>query len=199
MRGVGNLVCLYQPTRGRSTRGGLRWGTEPATCAVRLGALHWLVPGVRGARPTAVVFGAKRDNRRRTAIEPRAARYPGVTPEEEFGRGDWIRTSDPLRPRQVRYQAALRPDRRGTSIIARFRPKGWQPNRRGGAPWRGNTDAISRGPSPPDKMRCAWRRFARHSRAVSPMVLPAPGASSEADSWIAGFCRRRAGLSPAAA
>jgi hypothetical protein len=27
-----------------------------------------------------------------------------------FGRGDWIRTSDPLRPRQVRYQAALRPD-----------------------------------------------------------------------------------------
>ena len=29
---------------------------------------------------------------------------------ERFGRGDWIRTSDPLRPRQVRYQAALRPD-----------------------------------------------------------------------------------------
>ena len=26
------------------------------------------------------------------------------------GRGDWIRTSDPLRPRQVRYQAAPRPD-----------------------------------------------------------------------------------------
>jgi hypothetical protein len=30
---------------------------------------------------------------------------------EKFGRGDWIRTSDPLRPRQVRYQAALRPDK----------------------------------------------------------------------------------------
>ena len=29
---------------------------------------------------------------------------------EGNGRGDWIRTSDPLRPRQVRYQAALRPD-----------------------------------------------------------------------------------------
>ena len=28
----------------------------------------------------------------------------------DIGRGDWIRTSDPLRPRQVRYQAALRPD-----------------------------------------------------------------------------------------
>src|SRR5438105_13845052 len=35
---------------------------------------------------------------------------------ERFGRGDWIRTSDPLRPRQVRYQAALRPDR--PSILA---------------------------------------------------------------------------------
>ena len=28
----------------------------------------------------------------------------------EFGRGDWIRTSDLLNPIQVRYQAALRPD-----------------------------------------------------------------------------------------
>ena len=27
-----------------------------------------------------------------------------------FGRGGVIRTHDPLRPRQVRYQAALRPD-----------------------------------------------------------------------------------------
>ena len=33
----------------------------------------------------------------------------------ESGRGDWIRTSDPLRPRQVRYQAALRPDRSADS------------------------------------------------------------------------------------
>ncbi len=29
---------------------------------------------------------------------------------ERFGRGGAIRTPDPLRPRQVRYQAALRPD-----------------------------------------------------------------------------------------
>ena len=28
-----------------------------------------------------------------------------------IGRGGGIRTRDPLRPRQVRYQAALRPDR----------------------------------------------------------------------------------------
>jgi hypothetical protein len=33
-----------------------------------------------------------------------------VPSDGESGRGDWIRTSDPLRPRQVRYQAALRPD-----------------------------------------------------------------------------------------
>ena len=42
------------------------------------------------------------------------ARHGAVcgTPLEpvKSGRGDWIRTSDPLRPRQVRYQAALRPD-----------------------------------------------------------------------------------------
>ena len=30
-----------------------------------------------------------------------------------FGRGGVIRTHDPLRPRQVRYQAALRPDING--------------------------------------------------------------------------------------
>jgi hypothetical protein len=36
-----------------------------------------------------------------------------------FGRGDRIRTSDPLRPRQVRYQAALRPDPRRFSVSHR--------------------------------------------------------------------------------
>jgi hypothetical protein len=54
-----------------------------------------------------------------------ASQFAGWTPVAEMtkdrqlirktgnpdGRGDWIRTSDPLRPRQVRYQAALRPDR----------------------------------------------------------------------------------------
>jgi hypothetical protein len=37
---------------------------------------------------------------------------------EKSGRGDWIRTSDPLRPRQVRYQAALRPDSNFFKILA---------------------------------------------------------------------------------
>ena len=36
--------------------------------------------------------------------------YPGVTPDSKSGRGGRIRTGGPLRPRQVRYQAALRPD-----------------------------------------------------------------------------------------
>ncbi len=34
-----------------------------------------------------------------------------VTVRLEIGRGDWIRTSDPLLPKQVRYRATLRPDR----------------------------------------------------------------------------------------
>ncbi len=49
------------------------------------------VLGVRGGSP---VFG----------VEPYVA--------DLVGRGGAIRTPDPLRPRQVRYQAALRPDKR---------------------------------------------------------------------------------------
>ena len=33
---------------------------------------------------------------------------PIIAPEN--GRGDWIRTSDPLLPKQMRYQAAPLPD-----------------------------------------------------------------------------------------
>ena len=39
---------------------------------------------------------------------------------EIIGRGEKIRTSDPLHPMQVRYQAALRPDR--VAIIALIAP-----------------------------------------------------------------------------
>ena len=35
------------------------------------------------------------------------------------GRGERIRTSDPLCPRQVRYQAALRPDEAESTIMTR--------------------------------------------------------------------------------
>ena len=40
--------------------------------------------------------------------------------KEWFGRGGEIRTHDPLRPRQVRYQAALRPDIRTYLILNNF-------------------------------------------------------------------------------
>jgi hypothetical protein len=40
-----------------------------------------------------------------------------------FGRGEKIRTSDPLHPMQVRYQAALRPDTKG-AIITEFERHG---------------------------------------------------------------------------
>ena len=42
----------------------------------------------------------------------------------KFGRGYWIRTSDPLRPRQVRYQAALRPDSFASLILNHFHEQG---------------------------------------------------------------------------
>ena len=42
--------------------------------------------------------------------KPRTRGVRGIT-QGDFGRGDWIRTSDPLLPKQVRYQAALRPEK----------------------------------------------------------------------------------------
>src|SRR5262245_28922346 len=56
-----------------------------------------------------------RSHKSRTDVKARIG-DPGVSDRNALdcfglsGRGDWIRTSDPLRPRQVRYQAALRPD-----------------------------------------------------------------------------------------
>ena len=42
---------------------------------------------------------------------PLRHRREGPFRAQDRGRGDWIRTSDLLNPIQVRYQAALRPDR----------------------------------------------------------------------------------------
>ena len=42
--------------------------------------------------------------------EPGTDRYVVRIRRDFIGRGDWIRTSDPLLPKQMRYQAALRPD-----------------------------------------------------------------------------------------
>ncbi len=47
----------------------------------------------------------------RDCVETKTARMaPGR--DFEIGRDDWIRTSDPLTPSQVRYQAAPHPDSR---------------------------------------------------------------------------------------
>ena len=42
------------------------------------------------------------------------------------GRGDWIRTSDPLYPKQVRYQAAPLPDT-FNFVLAPVGPAGFEP------------------------------------------------------------------------
>ena len=49
-----------------------------------------------------------------TGVEPASSAWKAeVLPlnhTREGGRGDWIRTSGPLLPKQMRYQAALHPD-----------------------------------------------------------------------------------------
>ena len=59
---------------------------------------------------------SKRIDELRALASPGAGIVPRKL-QREIGRGDWIRTSDPLRPRQVRYQAALRPDLTEISIL----------------------------------------------------------------------------------
>jgi hypothetical protein len=44
----------------------------------------------------------------------------GGCSKDESGRGDWIRTNDPLLPKQVRYQAALRPDSGMAASLCNF-------------------------------------------------------------------------------
>jgi hypothetical protein len=46
-----------------------------------------------------------------TKVYPRVYLGRNLNAREKFGRGDKIRTCDPLHPMQVRYQAAPRPDR----------------------------------------------------------------------------------------
>ena len=42
-------------------------------------------------------------------VDPIIALSPNFGVDPKSGRGDWIRTSDLLLPKQTRYQAALRP------------------------------------------------------------------------------------------
>ena len=83
----------------------------------------------------------------------------------KVGRGDWIRTSDPLRPRQVRYQAALRPDPK-TSILSHpvgLTGRGWVGQRR-----RRTQRRLRRTP-----IENAAAGFRTKSVSMSPSVKPA--------------------------
>ncbi len=66
------------------------------------------------------------------------------------GRGEWIRTTDPIVPNDVRYQAAPRPDlvftcairtanRKPFRLIARFEGRRYTPER-GPPQWRCSVD-----------------------------------------------------------
>jgi hypothetical protein len=76
----------------------------------------WCVCAVRGRPQTKNTAGRTESDWEGVTVEPR------VEPRNsKSGRGDWIRTSDPLRPRQVRYQAALRPDSEDPKFYCGFR------------------------------------------------------------------------------
>ena len=71
----------------------------------------------------------------RTRTPGRRLRRPLLYPAEllaHFGRGERIRTSDPLCPRQVRYQAALRPDEEELISMGQMRMQ----RKREKCPWR---------------------------------------------------------------
>ena|GEM_PF-5051314 len=54
------------------------------------------------------LFGRRRKRYVHNIESPSTGSSKG--PNLKNGRGDWIRTNDPLLPKQVRYQTALRPD-----------------------------------------------------------------------------------------
>ena len=70
------------------------------------GRKDWKYRFANGGSVTSDTPGAGRPHSRRSR------RYAacGDFPLEKIGRDDWIRTSDPLLPKQMRYQAAPRPD-----------------------------------------------------------------------------------------
>ena len=72
---------------------------------IRFAAFLFLV---RPARASSAVRSRKRKS---PAIAEDLSVFPFLV-----GRDDWIRTSDPLHPMQVRYRAALRPVIRGANL-----------------------------------------------------------------------------------
>ena len=109
---------------------------EPGACQRLTRHRHYLKSGAPG----------------RTRTPDRRLRRPLLYPAEllvHYGRGERIRTSDPLCPRQVRYQAALRPDEAESTIMTRQKMQ-MKKGGKGGldqatyrtSPWRANSTSI---------------------------------------------------------
>ena len=85
-----------------------------------------------------------------------------------IGRGERIRTSDPLRPRQVRYQAALRPD-----CVERTATRGHKNLNTG--KWRGLAGSGSRSR---DRLRHELTSADKNVRATQTRLHYAPSGES---------------------
>ena len=73
----------------------------------------------------ALVRFIRKDPRENATASPHCSDYVSVLGFDlKIGRGEKIRTSDPFSPREVRYQAALRPDRLGVFAAKRAAPTG---------------------------------------------------------------------------
>src|SRR5262252_8311033 len=87
---------------------------------------NWVSPVSR--RPKSLITATLVSPRTGAKTQKAGSEYPSRP--LSCGRGEKIRTSDPLHPMQVRYQAALRPDRalhysRGIAARPRRNACGW--------------------------------------------------------------------------
>ena len=100
-------VSFCMPALGSMSRGR---ATTPAPDCGRRGIAGWMAR-LRGFEPPTPSSGGWCSDplsyRRVLATLSSSVRIPPVDPG--VGRGEWIRTTDPLLPKQMRYQAALRP------------------------------------------------------------------------------------------
>jgi hypothetical protein len=67
---------------------------------------------LQAGRQIAIVIGNKNAHDAFGVLEKQKGLARELTPSQFNGRGGGIRTRDPLHPMQVRYQAALRPERK---------------------------------------------------------------------------------------
>ena len=92
-----------------------------------------------------------------TGVEPASSAWKAeVLPlnhTREGGRGDWIRTSDPLLPKQMRYQTAPRP---GTPVKYRRAGPSRQTRKAGSPRIASASCACGLSQGPPPRRQCPW-------------------------------------------